>query len=267
MALPSRKILCPIDFDDNAVAALDTAAVLARQNDGTIFVLHVVPLINLPIGMAVYVDKQQQLERAELNLQRLARKHLTGVKYELLCQGGEITATILRAVKSTGADLMVMATHGRRGFSHFMLGSIAEEVLREASCPVLTVRATESQRYLVGAWATTNPITATPDEKLSSVQAKMLEGGFRCVPIVKNEVPVGIITDRDILTHIGVLDRTEAFKAMSEDLITVSASTTIKEAARLLRERKIDALPMVEDGKLLGVITTTDILNALTATD
>ena len=72
------------------------------------------------------------------------------------------------------------------------------------------------------------------------------------------------MTDRDIRQHTGYLDQTEAFKAMSEPLITVTPTTDIREAARLLRERKIGALPVVEDGKLVGVITTDDVLEALT---
>ncbi len=91
----------------------------------------------------------------------------------------------------------------------------------------------------------------------------MLEGPFRCVPIVEDGVPVGIVTERDIRMNFGSLDRTEASRAMSEALITVSPSTTLREAARLLRERKIGALPVVEEGKLAGVITTTDVLGAL----
>ena len=72
------------------------------------------------------------------------------------------------------------------------------------------------------------------------------------------------MTDRDIRQHTGSLDQTEAGKAMSEALITVTPSTDIREAARLLRERKIGGLPVLEDGKLVGVITTDDVLEALT---
>ena len=61
----------------------------------------------------------------------------------------------------------------------------------------------------------------------------------------------------------GYLDHTEVKLAMSEDVITVSPGTTIHEAARLLREPKIGAMPVAEDGKLVGMVSTTDILEAL----
>lgn len=271
MAFPFRNILCPVDFDDNSLDALDAAADLARQNDGTVFVLHVVPtmvMIVPPTGMPVFVDLYKgQEETARGKLEEMVHKRLTGLKYELLTQIGDPAGVIIAAERKIGADLVVMATHGRRGFSRFFIGSVAELVLRESTCPVLTVRQMAPQKYMIGSWMNRTPVTAAPEEKLSSVHSKMLEGGFRCIPILKDGVPVGIVTDRDIRNHLGYLEHTEAFKAMSEALITVTPSTTVREAARLLRERKIGALPVVEGGKLTGVITTTDVLNALTAED
>ena len=187
MARQFRRILCPVDFDDNSMQALDTAANLARESDGTVFVLHVVPMIIAPTGMPVYVDLYKgQEETARTKLLEIAHKRLAGIKYELLIHTGEPAGTILNAEKKTNADVVVMATHGRRGFKRFFLGSIAELVLRESICPVLTVRCTPSQNDLVGTWMTKNPVTATPHEKLASIAAKMHAGGFRCVPIVSD---------------------------------------------------------------------------------
>ena len=260
-----RNILCPVDFDDNSMEALDTAANLARANQGTLFVLHVVPMILAPTGMPVYVDLYKgQEEAARTKLSEIAHKRLAGVKHELLIHTGEPAGTILNAEKKVAADVVVMATHGRRGFKRFLLGSIAELVLRESICPVLTVRCTPAQNDLVGTWMTKNPVTATPHEKLASIAAKMHAGGFRSVPIVSEGAAVGIVTDRDIRQHTGYLDQTEALKAMSESLITVTPSTEIREAARLLRERKIGGLPVLDGGRLTGLITTCDVLEALT---
>ena len=268
MAFPYRKILCPIDFDENSLNALETATRFARHNDGVVVVLHVVPLIIPPTGMPVYVDMYKGQEQvAREKLEEIARKHLAGVKYEMMTDMGDPAGIILKAERTTGADLVVMATHGRRGFSRFFLGSVAELVVRESTCPVLMVRNMPAQKHLVGTWMTVDPVTANPDDKLSVVHDRMLQGGFRCVPVVRDGKVVGIVTDRDIRTHTGAWEHTEAFKAMSEQLITVSPSTSIYEAARLLRERKIGALPVIEDGKLAGVITTADVLNALTAED
>lgn len=264
MALPFRNILCPIDFDDSSIEALDTAAQLGRQNDGTVFVLHVVPSILPPAGMPIYVDLYQgQEEFARRKLEETARKRLAGLKYDLLIEMADPGIAILKIAKRVHADVIVMATHGRRGFSRFFLGSVAEYVLREAPCPVLAVRHVAAPKNVVSTWMTAHPVTAAPNEKLSSVQSKMLGGGFRCIPVVKDNAVIGILTDRDIREHLSNLE-VEAGLAMTEPLITIAPAATVRVAARLLRERKIGALPVVEDGQLVGVITTTDVIDALT---
>jgi nucleotide-binding universal stress UspA family protein/CBS domain-containing protein len=266
MAFPFRNILCPVDFDDSSMYALESAAELARQSDGTVFVLHVVPMIVPPLGMPVYVQLYEgQRQAAVTKLEEIARKRLAGLKYELVTEMGDPAPVILRTATRAGADLVVMATHGRRGFSRLFLGSVAEMVLRESKCPVLTVRFSPSQKHLVSAWMTRHPVTAAPNDKLSALHGKMMQGRFHAIPVVQDGIPLGIVTDHDIHACSGSLDSTAASTTMSETLITVSPSTTLREAARLLCERKIGALPVVEDGKLAGVITTTDILAALIA--
>jgi acetoin utilization protein AcuB len=265
MSFPYRRILCPVDFDDNSMCALDSAAGIAREHDGTIFVLHVVPMIVAPTGIPIYVDMYKGQEQAARDkLHEISRKRLAGIKYDLITRAAEPAPEILRTQRKVNADLIVMSTHGRRGFSRFFLGSIAEMVIREATCPVLTVKYAPVEKSVVGTWMTRNPVTAAADEKLSSVQEKMHEGGFRCVPILQQGALTGVVTDRDIRRHYGFLEHTEANKAMSEGLITVTPDTDIHEAARILRERKIGGLPVIDpEGNLVGVVTTTDVLNAL----
>jgi universal stress protein A len=266
MAFPFRKILCPVDFDNGSMDALAMGADIARQNDGTLLVLHVVPMLIEPTDLPVYIHLYKgQEQTARGKLEEITHKQLSGLKYELLTEMGEPAAMILKAEKQTGADLVVMATHGRRGFSRLLLGSVAELVLRQSSCPVLAVRHVMQQKHLVSAWMTRNPVTAAPDEKLSTVRDKMMGGLFQCIPIIRDGLLVGIVTDQDIHTHAGYLDRTEAGKAMRDPLVTVAPSTTLREAARLLREHQLGGLAVVEEGKLAGVITTADMLGALAA--
>ncbi len=90
----------------------------------------------------------------------------------------------------------------------------------------------------------------------------MQVGQFRRLPVEENGKLVGIVTDRDIRRHVGTEDRTRVNVAMSAPLSTVSPGTTVEEAARVMLSNKIGGLPVVEDGKLVGIITTSDVMQA-----
>jgi acetoin utilization protein AcuB len=268
MSYPFRRILNPVDFDDNSLAALDVAAQIARDNDGMVLLLHIVPMIVPATGMPVYVDIYKgQEEAAREKLKEIAAKRLRGVKHELLTQMGEPAGSILNAARRDAADLIVMATHGRRGFSRVLLGSIAEMVLRNASCPVLCVRRGAGDKSLVGRWMSASPVTVAPGEKVSAVIMRMQQGNFRSVPVVENGRLVGLITDRDIRSQMGRVDTSEVRVAMSENPPTVTPTTPLHEAARVIFEQKVDVLPVLENDKLIGLITNSDILRAFLEED
>ena len=221
-----------------------------------------VPPAGMPVEQGFY---NLQEDVAKGKLKAIADRRLRAVKYEMITHIGDPVATILRAQQRLAADVVVMATHGRRGFSRVFLGSTAETVLRESTCPVLTVRYGQSDANLVGRWMSSSPTTASPDEKLASVQAKMKTGGFRSLPVLQDGQIVGIVTDGDIRQHAASLNETDVKQAMTREVLTVTRETTVADAARLLRERKLGALPVVEEGKLVGIISTADLLEALTS--
>ncbi|MGO9058342.1 MAG: universal stress protein [Candidatus Binataceae bacterium] len=135
-----KKILCPVDFDENSIAALDAARDLAVDPDARLYVLHVVRLVlaGFPKELHSYPLTEHD---ARARLQDIARDHLEAkVRYEVLLRTGDPASVILRAVEELGVDSVVMATHGRTGLGHFVLGSVAETVVRESPRPVLTIR-------------------------------------------------------------------------------------------------------------------------------
>lgn len=135
-----KKILCPIDFDENSIAALDLARDLAADGDATLYVLHVVRLVMVGLPKEFHAYPRTEPE-ARARLHDIAREHLAGkVRYEQIAATGDPASEILRAVKELGVDSVVMATHGRTGLDHFFLGSVAERVVRESPRPVLTIR-------------------------------------------------------------------------------------------------------------------------------
>ena len=142
MTFPYRKILCPMDFDENSNHALEQACELAHHFKAAIVLVHAVPLIaqfgEVPLPIDLYQD-QQKAALAKLN--EIADQKLQGIEYQTVVYAGDVAGSILRAVDKFQPDLLVLATHGRTGLAHLVLGSVAEAIVRRANCPVLTIRA------------------------------------------------------------------------------------------------------------------------------
>ena len=136
-----KKILCPIDFDDNSLAALDSALHLAQESGATLYVMNVVFVPLAAPGFPLEARPAVSEQPSRLALQKLARERLHGkVRYELLIRIGKPAELINQTAEELDVDLIVMATHGRTGVGHLFLGSVAEHVVRTAKRPVLTIR-------------------------------------------------------------------------------------------------------------------------------
>jgi nucleotide-binding universal stress UspA family protein len=153
-----RTILHPTDFSPGSAAAFDYACDLARDYDARLIVLHAVgPIVPVAAdGMIVSpdLDELREIARKQLDAIRPAN---SAVRVERAVREGPSTQAILEAAAEFRADLIVMGTHGRTGFRRLVLGSVTEEVLRKAPCPVLTVKvpAPETPRAVeAGAQAT-----------------------------------------------------------------------------------------------------------------
>jgi len=140
-----ERILCPVDFSEGSRHAIDHAVALAHWYGAAVTALHVCP----PLALAPYIDSRvhplglgrpkEDLERLRRELEQFVQEEGGGLAVTAVVKEGLITGEILRSIESVRADLLVMGTHGRSGFERLMLGSVAESVLRHASCPVLTV--------------------------------------------------------------------------------------------------------------------------------
>lgn len=158
MSFPFRRILSPVDFEDISLVALEVAVQIARESDGTILLLNVVPMIIPPTDMPVYVDEYKAQEvTAKEKLRQIAAERLQGIKYELLTHLGEPASAIIRTAKCSAADLIVIAVHERHEVSRIILGSITESVLRGSACPVLCIRRLELDKNLAARWTKFNP--------------------------------------------------------------------------------------------------------------
>jgi nucleotide-binding universal stress UspA family protein len=148
------RILVPLDGSDTSERGLDEAIALARPLGSQLVLLHALdafPVLSEVSGAAAYAQIADGLQRnAEDLLDRAARRaDDQGVKAEtrlVEAVGGHAAEVIVREARDLGCGLVVMGTHGRRGFSHMMMGSDAESVARHADVPVLLVRHRDARR-------------------------------------------------------------------------------------------------------------------------
>jgi nucleotide-binding universal stress UspA family protein len=145
-----QHILVPLDFSQCSEEALPYAKLWAKKYGAQITLLHVIPM-HMYVGSYVgdELHAWQWSEQVLLILEQEARKKLATVfspaerlQFRVIekVTRGVPFAEILAEANAQQVDLIVMATHGRTGVSHVMLGSVAEQVVRAAPCPVLTIR-------------------------------------------------------------------------------------------------------------------------------
>ena len=138
-----NRILVPVDFSDCSLEAVEYAALMAQRHNASLTLLHVLEPVSYGLDFTLLqTGKREEIrERLTARLGDMTRA-LTEAKIQADSQvrGGTPFESILDSAKTIPADLIVMGTHGRRGLSHALSGSVAEAVLRQSRCPVLTVR-------------------------------------------------------------------------------------------------------------------------------
>jgi nucleotide-binding universal stress UspA family protein len=139
-----KHILVPTDLSEGAEYALDYACELARLLGAQVHLLNVItiPALGVPeLGVALTASMIDQLVvDNQAAIDQLALTHCTKERGQAMVRTGDARDVINQTAKELGIDLIVMGTHGRRGISRALLGSVAETVVRSAPCAVLTVR-------------------------------------------------------------------------------------------------------------------------------
>jgi nucleotide-binding universal stress UspA family protein len=132
-----------VDFSDCSLDALEFAALVAQQAKASLTLLHVLEPVSYGLDFTLgHVRTGEHVRESwTKRLEELASSHQhPHVRVESRLRGGLPADSILDSAQTLPCDLIVMGTHGRRGLSHTLSGSVAEAVLRKARCPVLTVR-------------------------------------------------------------------------------------------------------------------------------
>jgi nucleotide-binding universal stress UspA family protein len=141
-AAPIHTVLHPTDFSEPCEEAFRVACALAREHSARVVVVHVVvappvPLAHQPVPPPLREDPRANLEE----LCRRFRASAPELQVDSRLEQGDAATRIVAAAQETPCDLIVMGTQGRTGLGRVLMGSVAEQVLRTAPCPVVTVKA------------------------------------------------------------------------------------------------------------------------------
>ena len=118
---------------------------------------------------------------------------------------------------------------------------------------------------IVAELMTKNPSTVQPGDTLEGAQQTMTSGRFRHLPVVDHNVLVGVVTDRDLRQHLGHLAHTRVSAVMTPNPVTLEDYSPVERAAQLMLTNKVSGLPVLHDGRLVGIITATDMLGIVEA--
>ncbi|MDH3404590.1 MAG: universal stress protein [Acidobacteriota bacterium] len=190
------KILLPTDFSECSDQALDYGALLAEQFDAELHLLHALILMHddpadperrFPEETAL-LDRLEQVTNTQLGA-IAGRENVAELRVrEIRRRGFRASLVILDYAREAGADLIVMGTHGRRGPMRWFLGSVAEEVLRHATCPVLAVREREGGQPLHRIRTVLVPIdfsaASVESVRLAAELAGLYEAGLTLLHVV-----------------------------------------------------------------------------------
>ena len=139
-----KKILVPLDGSPLAETVLPHAEALAKSQGAEIIILRVP---NMPApglfsrnpGMAIGIIEEMEIEADKYLQQEADILSREGVKVSSLLREGPVPDTILAAAQETHADVIAMSTHGRTGIQRWLLGSVADEIIRHAHVPVMVI--------------------------------------------------------------------------------------------------------------------------------
>jgi nucleotide-binding universal stress UspA family protein len=138
--MKATKILFPTDFSPFGQEALKWATALARDTGASLVIVHVEEPPMAYGGGELYFPAE---EGTREQLQQMLVKVLPSdpnVRYEHKLLVGDPASAIVQAAEDEKVDFIVLGTHGRTGLSRLLMGSVAENVVRKAKCPVLTVK-------------------------------------------------------------------------------------------------------------------------------
>jgi nucleotide-binding universal stress UspA family protein len=201
-----QNVLFLTDFSPAANAAIPYATEVAKRFGAKLFALHMrAPAVNPMTEPATWATLEKTAEAETQNQREILRKSFSGITPKVLVEEGDLYATLLDIVEKDKIDLIVLGTRGRSGIAKFFLGSVAEEIFRQAPCPVLTIGPFTPEGPVWGG-AITEIIYATdfsPESTAAAAHAVSLAQEFEArltlMHVIANEAPGDLLLPGELV--------------------------------------------------------------------
>jgi len=212
-------VLVPLVFESASDSALETALALAESRGTRLVAVHVIEPIDIPSPYGLVVAGFSPVElkdRVRQTVERWVSAHAEGpVPIEVDIREGSASIQILEAAQAHGASLIVQSSHGRRGLSRWLLGSVAEAVARRASCPTLTLRL--GARGLTHSDTETLPVPRSDWAELFDALSERVASSPHAVSVeVVSPEAEGLVYDAVSMLGMTYDTRADAIEVMTE---------------------------------------------------
>jgi nucleotide-binding universal stress UspA family protein len=203
-----RKILCPVDLSTNSLDAVRLSSMLAAANNARLILVHVGLPPLPPEALYAQADMNAVIEREKAIFATL-RPTDESVEFEHVFERGNAGPAIVRVARDRQCDLIVLSTHGRTGIARLLMGSVAEYIIRNAPCPVLSFRqpsptkdksavsTSDVSPYITSIMRHIPPVYELDD--ISEVESELNTAFVSAAPVIDlSDQCVGILTSTDI---------------------------------------------------------------------
>ena len=237
-ALKPRSILVATDFSEASEKALRYSLALARFYESKFCLAHVVSSLGLTMagpGAIAACEEAVSREAADLENSLIQTGALTGIQHKFIVRQGDIWPELREIIRQERTDLLVVGTHGRQGIGKLFFGSVAEQIFRQAECPVLTFGPHSQEYPWVGTTSRDRTFLFATDFGQASLhglpQAIAVANHFGAKLAFLNIIPA--VPPRHSSLHAGDL----------RNLRDGACITALQQSAELARDANLDGMP------------------------
>jgi len=270
------RIVVGIDYSDSSAVALAVAGGMCRQLSIPLIAVHIIS------GVAGATDTtdlwragEDATKREQDRLERfVAADTKANSVAECRVAWGDPTERLLDLVRDGVPSILVIGRAGTMGGADDGIGAVARPLLQSAVCPILLcaaqahtasgVAATSAGALTVAAVMRPPSVTIGQTATLAVAAEIMQKAAVHQMPVVEDGRLIGIVSRHDFASQSGYLDRTKIDAVMTQSPVTIAPEALLRDAIGIFLDEDINALPVVSDGKLVGIISKTDVLRLAT---